>query len=132
MNNKNKPLSNETLKYKSRLNKIIKNKTISNENRFTPDNMIERYEKPYKIYKDVLALAARQRQAKLNNNQRKTQIPAKIIARKLPLPSPSYAQITATNPAKSANAAKSINKAFKNRENRKKGGQLRYNHTIKK
>ena len=68
LNNNNKPTYKQALDNLKRLKKIKENKTILNENKFTPDNMIKRYEKSYKIYEDVLA---RQKQAELNYIQRK-------------------------------------------------------------
>ena len=138
LNNKNKPKYTQALKNLERLTKITK-ETIPNENKYTPDNMIERYEKSYKIYEDVLA---RQKQAELNNIQRRNPALAKATEsekRRIGLPPVS---ITLPPPIPLITPPKPPPKAFgrtyaqvhpTQKKNRTvTGGKKRYAKTIKK
>ena len=139
LNNKNKPKYTQALKNLERLTKITK-ETIPNENKYTPDNMIERYEKSYKIYEDVLA---RQKQAELNNIQRRNPALAKATEsekRRIGLPPvnriklpPPIPLITPPKPPPKAFGRTYAQVHPTQKKNRTvTGGKKRYAKTIKK
>ena len=78
--NKNKPTVTQVLSNIQRLKKLKESKKILNKNKFTPDDMIKRYENSYRMYEDELARKAEE-EARLKAEKEKQKAKEEIEKR---------------------------------------------------